>query len=301
MIGFNTAAWQKLQTQQAARQRQIPPAQQMSPSYQPMCPNTAVMPLQGSEVQANHVSHSSGSGMHKDGDQPDQCELLGYSEELDEHFRKPNAWEFEKDMAAAENRASSLETLAIVAALLAGFAANDASTFDSAAPSWSTPQRELYAFCLMFTFSGNLFISVSGALTVMACKRVHSWDVKLMKKHPDDIFKKGDYVNTMRMLFGSDEEKWLQKASSRDDDQNLVLKLPLNYWVFKNMCEGVCSLTGFGVTLFPFTTVLYLVAIALNFSKGADWIVQTITWSLIAPWVLVTFYCVHKMVTLFMM
>lgn len=230
--------------------------------------------------------------------------LEEYDDELEEHFRKPKFEEYEKDMASSENRSESLETLAIVAALLAGFAANDASSFDAFSPHWGHPHREFYAIFLFFSLCGNLFISVVGSLTVMACKRVHSWDVKLMRKTPGKVLRSSDYVGTMTHLFGEDRDNWFKRQSddgSSSKEDSLILKLPLNYWVFKAMCDGKFTITGFGVTLFPYNVATYLLAIALNFSKGGDVTINVITWSLMTPWILITFYGVRRMVVLFMM
>lgn len=230
-----------------------------------------------------------------------------YFEELDEYVRHPKVGEYEKDMAAAENRSESLETLAIVAALLAGFAANDAGGFDPHNQHWTSPRVELYAFFLTFSLAGNMFVSVVGALTVMACKRVHSWDVKLMKKSPDQVIENKDYKGTMQHIFGSDKEKWFkyhhdnEKEKEGEREDVLVLKLPLNYWVFKTMCEGRLTLTGFGVMMFPYNVAAYLLAIGLNFSKGGITSIHIITWALMGPWIFLTFYGVRRMVTLFMM
>jgi len=185
----------------------------------------------------------------------------------------------EHKIEVVDKRLTSLESLSVVSALIAGFAINDSSNFNSSSYPW--PWMYVYAIAIGAVISTMMYVSLLAVLTIVGTKRIAAWDDTFKFKKPcgEDIFKNENYGTLMRMIGKADKSDWTYTKEKYNKqlgatekmeapDQGRVLRLPLSYEFLKYMTDGSYSPIGVGMYLFPASIVLYSVAIIMNIAKG---------------------------------
>uniref|UniRef100_A0A7S0AGB7 Uncharacterized protein n=1 Tax=Pyrodinium bahamense TaxID=73915 RepID=A0A7S0AGB7_9DINO len=188
---------------------------------------------------------------------------------ITQELRKPTL-----DTVEDSPRLVSIDSLTVVTTLVAGFVISDVGNFNPA--DWNLAMRLVYVTCISFTAAVSLYISIVGAMTSMAVRRVQNWDIYHFLKGdmtPEEIMTSSDYEIVMRFCYGQDKMKWTD---------NGTLKVMCSS-LFDYMCDHTCSPLGIGLLLLPCAIVTYGIAFILNLTKAAGVEVQIVATVIMAP------------------